>query len=138
MTGQELKTFSERELDEVWSQGSIASIDALYALDMVDHNQIPAFPPGREGIKVLVQGLNVAFPDRRFTADVTLAEGDLLARRWTMRAAHKGPFLGVPATGREVVLTGVDILRISEGQIHEVWHAEDVAGLMEQLGAGGG
>jgi steroid delta-isomerase-like uncharacterized protein len=137
MTSQELKTFSERELDEVWTQGSIGSIDALYALDVVDHNQIPAFPPGREGIKVLVQGLSVAFPDRRFTADVTLAEGDLLARRWTMRATHKGPFLGVPATGRSVTLTGIDVFRLSEGKIREVWHAEDVAGLMEQLGAGG-
>jgi predicted ester cyclase len=43
--------------------------------------------------------------------------------------------MGMPATGRTVSFAYMDMYAIAHGQIVEVWHVEDVAGMMRQLGA---
>lgn len=48
---------------------------------------------------------------------------------------HSGEFQGVPATGRQVVATGIGIGRIADGHIAEAWAAYDALGLLQQLGA---
>jgi predicted ester cyclase len=40
----------------------------------------------REGVKKLVQMYIAAFPDTSFTIEQQVAEGDLVATRWTQRA----------------------------------------------------
>ena len=70
--------------------------------------------------------------DVTFTTDVLVTDGDLVARRWTMRATHQGPFLGVAPTGRRVTMTGIDVLRVVDGRFTEIWHNEDVAGEAER------
>ena len=57
------------------------------------------------------------------------------ARGTTMRGTHRGDFFGLPATGREVTLTGVHIMRVADGKIVEHWGSNDDLGLMRQLGA---
>jgi hypothetical protein len=37
--------------------------------------------------------------------------------------------------GKQVTMSGIDILRISDGKIVEMWNQEDVLGMMQQLGA---
>lgn len=77
----------------------------------------------------------VAFPDRTFTPDVAVVEGDRIVRQWTMRESHQGTFLGVPATARTVVMTGIDVLLVGGDRVVEIWHNENVPGLMQQFGA---
>jgi predicted ester cyclase len=43
--------------------------------------------------------------------------------------------MGMPATGREVMIQGVDIFRLIGDKIAEQWVVMDVLGLMQQLGA---
>ncbi len=60
-----------------------------------------------------------AFDDIRVSIDDILTERDRVAWRWTLRAAHRAPFMGVPATGRAVTVTGINIDRVEDGRIVE-------------------
>jgi len=40
----------------------------------------------------------------------------------------------MPATGKQVVLTGITISHMVEGKIVEDWHNADALGLLQQLG----
>lgn len=42
-------------------------------------------------------------------------------QRWVNRGTHKGEFMGVPATGKEVEIQGITIYRIAAGTIVEMW-----------------
>jgi predicted ester cyclase len=42
---------------------------------------------------------------------------------------------GIEATGRQVSIGAIHILRIANGQVAEWWAAEDDLGLLRQIGA---
>jgi predicted ester cyclase len=65
----------------------------------------------------------------------TIAEGDQVVVRWTCKVTHTGPFLGMQPSGRKATVTGISILRFSEGKIVEGWNSWDQLGLLVQLGA---
>jgi predicted ester cyclase len=76
----------------------------------------------------------VAFPDIHFTINQELAERDLVAVHWNYVATNSGPFLGRPATGKQVKDTGVSLFRIKDSKIVEMWVVQDSLGLLQQLG----
>ena len=88
-----------------------------------------------ETIAQRVQVWRAALPDGRRTIEDLVAEGDRVVVRYTDRGTHRGPFFGVPATGRAVEYGGTWVLRMAEGKIAEGWHAMDTLGLLQQLGA---
>jgi steroid delta-isomerase-like uncharacterized protein len=109
-------------------------MDELFAADFVDHN--PAvLSHDLEGTKQLFSMYLDAFPDVQITVDDLIAEGDRVAARFTGQGTHKGPFMGLPPTGKPFTLTAIDILRIVDGKIVEHWGEADTLGLLQQLGA---
>ena len=134
MGTEDNEAIARRELEELWIGGHLALVDELYAPDVVDHHPLPGQVPGREGVRQAIALINRVFPCQG-TIEGTLAAGDTVARWWTMRGTHEAEFLGLPATHRPATLTGIDVLRIVDGKIVEVWHEEDLLGLLQQLGA---
>jgi predicted ester cyclase len=55
--------------------------------------------------------------------------------RLVVKATQKGDLLGVPASGTAIQWNAVDIYRIRDGRISEEWAADDIAAIMNQLGA---
>ena len=55
--------------------------------------------------------------------------------RWTMTGTQKGEFLGVPPSGKQVNVTGIDLFRIWAGKIVDLWQGWDQLGMMQQIGA---
>ncbi|MFI5069176.1 MAG: ester cyclase, partial [Streptosporangiales bacterium] len=108
----------------------------LMAEDLVDHNPYPGQPPGRDGHDWAVAMVRRAFPDLRFTADLVVENGQFVTGRWTMAGTNTGHFdlFGLPPTGRPVTMTGQEIFRAEGGKFAEVWHQEDVPGMLRQLG----
>jgi hypothetical protein len=53
-----------------------------------------------------------------------------------MTGTNTGPFelSGLPPTGRPVTMTGQEIFRVADGKLAELWHQEDVPGMLSQLG----
>ena len=54
--------------------------------------------------------------------------------RWTWRATHKGEYMGIAPTGKQVTLTGIAISRVVDGKTVEEWGEMDNLGMMQQLG----
>ncbi len=132
----ELENLYRRWLSEVWGQGRTDVASELIAEDVIDHNPYPGAPPGLEGHNWAVAMVRRAFPDLRFTADVVLAHGEFVAGRWTMTATNTGvmDLFGLPPTGRPVTMTGQEIFRVRDGKVAEMWHQEDIPGMLRQLG----
>jgi steroid delta-isomerase-like uncharacterized protein len=103
--------------------------------DAVYHD--PGAPPsiGHEGQKLRTAGLLAAFPNPKFEIHEMIGEAEKVVVRWTFRARHDGPFGPIPATGKEIGMTGITIYALRDGKIAEAWSNFDQLGLMQQLGA---
>ena len=63
-----------------------------------------------------------------------IAEGPWVASRFVLTGTHRGEFYGIPATRRTIEISGVDLLRIHDGQIAEWIYHEDTLSIFRQLG----
>jgi steroid delta-isomerase-like uncharacterized protein len=133
---EENKRLAARPHEEVFNQGNLDAADEIFSADYVQHeSHLPPLPPGPEGVKRLASLLRAAFPDLHLTLNDTIAEGDKVTHRWTFQGTHQGEFNGIPATGRRVVIAGIDIWRIVDGKLVENQQVVDNLSLLEQLGA---
>ncbi|MFJ7100904.1 ester cyclase [Streptomyces albogriseolus] len=74
--------------------------------------------------------------DFTFRVEDHIAEGDRVCTRWVWKATHRADFLGIPATGKDISMTGTTIFRFGDnGKIVEGWWEYDRLGLMAELGA---
>jgi steroid delta-isomerase-like uncharacterized protein len=76
-----------------------------------------------------------AFPDLTRNIVDMVAEGDKVAVSINVTGTYIGEFQGIPATGKQVSFTAMDILTIIDGKITEEWATADMMGLMQQIGA---
>jgi predicted ester cyclase len=68
------------------------------------------------------------------TIEDMVAEGDKVAARFTARGVHRGAFMGLRPMGKSITMTGIEIFRIEDGKIAELWGEANLLGLMQQLG----
>lgn len=80
-------------------------------------------------------GLMAALPDAALRIEGVVASGELVAFRSILTGTHRGPLLGIPATGRRVTVRLVDMVRIEDGRFAEQWGGPDMLDLVLQLGA---
>ena len=129
------KALVRRLYAEAFGAGSMAAIDALVDVDVVEHEVMPGIPPGREGLKVFVGMIRSAFPNLTMRVGEMIAEGDVVAARITMEGTQEGEFMGIPATGKTIAVDVMDFLRVENGKLVEHWGVTDQIGMMQQLGA---
>lgn len=63
-----------------------------------------------------------------------VGECNKIAVRWTGTGTHKGDFMGIPATGKHVSVTGITVDTFKDGKVVESWTNYDALGLLHQLG----
>lgn len=131
--GTEANKALARRYIELWNTGNLALADEVLALDFVDHTH-PELAPGPESVKLEVTAFRTAFPDAHATVEQMISEGDTVAFRFVLRGTHQGTFGRFPPTGKEVVLTGMDFIRISDGKLVELWSSQDTLTWVQQLG----
>lgn len=83
-----------------------------------------------------IMAFEEGFPEYNLLADEVIAAGDRVAVRFHTRQRHSSEFMGVPATGREVSITGIVIYRVAGGKIAQHWLQADTWALMLALQAG--
>jgi steroid delta-isomerase-like uncharacterized protein len=132
-TPEQNKALARRYNQEVDNGGDFSHLDDFFAPNYVLH--LPGYPPvGREGYQQVLEQFRNAFTGFAVTFDEQVAEGDFVVNRWTTRGTHTGNFNGIPATGKTIEMTGMNIQRFENGKIAEHWGVFDTVGLMQQLG----
>jgi predicted ester cyclase len=63
-----------------------------------------------------------------------VAEEDKVAVRFTLDGTQTGEFMGIPATGRPVVVSANVLMYVSHGRVTNLKANFDQMGLMQQLG----
>ena len=114
---------------------NLAAMEELCAPDYVFHGTGVLPDSDLARIKQQHTVFWAAFPDAHLMLEDMIAEGDKVVHRYTFRGTHQGDFMGVPATGKVVTVTGICISRFAGGKFVEEWDNQDVLGLMQQLGA---
>ena len=90
---------------------------------------------GREAWKSNAEVMQAAFPGIQAEIDDIFGAEDRVAVRLTFRGTHRGEFLGIAATGRDVVFMSLELYRVVDGQLAEEWISSDLTTLMRQLTA---
>ncbi|HEX9133781.1 MAG TPA: ester cyclase [Ktedonobacteraceae bacterium] len=138
MSTEDNMATARRLIEEVWNQGKVALINELCAPNFILHD--PDRPDVRtlEDYKRWVTETRSAFPNFRLTIEGMFAKGEEVADRWTLRGTNTGdlvtPTMRIPATGKQVTVTGLSIVRFAGGKAVEHWHLADYLGLFQQLG----
>lgn len=127
------KVLVRRLFDEGINGGNSAVVDEVVGPGYVNHD-FPLPSPGPEGFKQMLGMFRGGFPDLHVALEEVLLEGDKVATRGTWRGTHRGEFMGVAPTERQVTVAYCDIWRVENGKLAENWVQMDLLGLMQQLG----
>jgi predicted ester cyclase len=80
-------------------------------------------------------GFHAVFPDFLLTIEEIVAEGDLVAAHCVFTGTQEAPFLGIPPTNIQIKIWSVEVFRIENGKIVEMWGGPDVFNGLQQMGA---
>ncbi|HYU57882.1 MAG TPA: ester cyclase [Actinomycetota bacterium] len=121
-----LKMVNDNDLDRA---------EELIHEDYVDHpgGGMPDMH-GPEGFRQIVAMFRAGFPDMEVRPEEVIVEGDLAAWRTVGTGTNTGELMGMPATGKRVTFTALDMGRMQDGKAIEHWSGVDMVGMMQQLG----
>ena len=136
MSTDENKAIARRLYEEGFNAHNPDVFDELFAADFGQHvaSTLPGTWGDREAAKQTFATIFGAFPDWQVTVEDMIAEGDKVVGRYTAQGTQRGEFMGIPATGKPITTTVIDIFRIANGKIAEHWVESDTLGMMQQLG----
>jgi predicted ester cyclase len=120
-------------IEDGFSKGDVTVIDELASPDFVEH-QYGFIPPNASSVKRAIVSLHSAFPDFSMTVEELVSHGDKVWGRMTARGTQKGQIGPMPATGKRIEITVIDIMRFKDGKLIEHWGVPDRFAMMEQLG----
>jgi predicted ester cyclase len=118
---------------EKLDKGNLNVIDKFFDPDVTIH-MAPNPDMNLELYKQFVRGLYSAFPDLQFVNEEMIVEGDSSAFRYTAQGTHKGEFMGIAPTDKQVTWAGCEVAHWEGGKIVEGWWYADALGMMLQMG----
>ncbi len=125
------------QAQQMWRTGDIATAGDIYASAYVNHQAADDGQTRSVDLKTylaVIADFHRSFNPIDVTVLSQTAEADMVATRWQFSAIHTGDFMGVAATGKEIVYGGIRIDRIENGRIAESWGNWNKFGLLSQLG----
>ena len=119
---------------EFIEKGDMSAFQEIISPDFLNQTAPPGVPKGPEGILYYFnQMLRPAFPDLHVLIHDQVAEGDKVTTFKSFQGTHRGEFMGLPPTGRKIVMDIIDIIRIQNGKFVEHWNVLDWGHVMSQL-----
>lgn len=119
---------------EVIQNGNEAAFRALMAPRFINHAALPGMPNGPDSMWNTFQNiLRPALSSLTVTIHDQIAEADRVTTRKTISGVHTGTLMGVPATGRDVAISVIDIVRIEDGRYAEHWGLNTLSSVLAQL-----
>jgi predicted ester cyclase len=117
-----------------WNAGRYEEYLLFYAPDVVLQGFLPGLPPGREGARLFYSPIWAAYPNSQLTMHATIAEGEMLACRFSLQGVQHDVFMGIPPQGQSIHVGGQTIMRFADSQCVERWNQVDMLGWFQQLG----
>jgi steroid delta-isomerase-like uncharacterized protein len=129
-----IKSFAHTIID-TWNTRVDEKIIQLYSLDYAGDDLTGGKKrSGSEGVKDWLDRVLHAFPNIHYTLIDYVESGDRLVLHWLAEGNHHGSFLKIPASGKQVRINGISILKIENGKIKEGKLFWDLAGVLRQIG----
>ncbi len=130
------RSLAHNWFEEVWNQANPDAIDKYFAPD----GHCYGFPDptsvlSRDEYKAIHDQFLKSFSNLRVEVQDVIVEADRMAIRWVVRMDHTGDALGIPPTGKPVVMGGSSFCHIRDGQITEGWNFMDFTKVLQQLQA---
>lgn len=122
-------------LTELWNTGNGELAKQIYSSDAerTDPNG-PEPTRGPQQVATYVAEVRSGFPDFNLQITRRITDGDQIASEWVCNGTHRGTFLGIPPTGRQVQINGVTLSRIKGNHIVEERAYFDRLSMLQQLG----
>jgi steroid delta-isomerase-like uncharacterized protein len=134
MSTEENKAIVRRFFEEGPSKGDLDAAKELLSPNFSLHAPFPS-APGIQGIIDIITTCRAAFEHLSVEVEDLIAEGDKVSARFVANGFHKGSFMNLPPTGKPIKMTGIEVFRIEDRKIAELWAEANLIGLMQQLGA---
>jgi len=122
---------------EVWNEGKTEAVHELMSPNGVARGSSTGGGDihGPDEFVRFVENIRAAFSNIDIKVEDAFGTADKVVVRWSAKMTHSGHGLGMPATGKPVLLSGITIARIVNGKILEGWDNWDQLGMLEQIGA---
>jgi len=135
MSAEVSKALAQSYFEKLINVHNLEAVDELFDPGIGFHD--PAIPGGNisglGAVRLFFTTFFAAFPDVRFTIEDMLAEDDEVSARFTWRGTHRGKFLGIIPTHKQVTVPGTNIFHIKDGKIVEVRVCMDTLLFVKQL-----
>ena len=131
MSAEANKASVLRFLEELANQEKVAVWDEFAHPDVLVHG-VYDVRGSAEAKSFFAQLLRAFHP--RFTFEDVIAEGDTVVVRLSESGTMSDSFMGMSATGKSYTIGAVQICRLAEGKLAEMWGFRDSGSQMRQLG----
>lgn len=116
--------------------GDIALGQSIISPDVVFYAPTSPEPMrGFQGYTAVLDMMRGAMPDVSWKAEEFIAEGDKVMVRFTMTGTQTNPLMGMPASGKKICITAMNIYEFKDGKIVREHGLPDLFSLLVQLGA---
>ncbi len=126
------KEFINVFTEDFWNKHNIDAFEKYFTSDFFMHNAEGDY--NYEQYKEICKAYFTFLPDMYVTTNDLVAEGNKVTKVWTVNGTNKGELMGIPPTGKRIVVKGIEVFRIEDGKIAELWASMDNLGMMQQLG----
>ena len=133
MSTEENKAICNKIINAI-NTGNYSQVSELIAPNAADHQVPTGMPQTRESAMQFMQTFKAAFPDLRYTVEMSVAEGDKVFQYATGSGTMKGDFMGMKASGKHATWFESHVSRLSNGKVVEHWAIVDQVGMLRQLG----
>lgn len=135
MSAEENKALIRKYIELVVNTGNVDIIGEFISPEYTEVAEGEKYQVGIEGAKEHILGVRRTYPDLELTVEQQIAEGDRVATCITARGTHKGTWLNIKPTNKQVTFTGVNIEKVVNGKIVEYGGAANLLFQFLEIGA---
>jgi predicted ester cyclase len=124
-----------RDFHAAWSRADYETLRQLLAPDCINYNLVTGEQRGIDFELEACRIWHAGFSDVNVRIQQILEKEDRVVVHWQLASRHTGEFMGIAPTQKFVTVPGIEINRVADGRIAEIWRLSDGLSVMQQLGA---
>jgi predicted ester cyclase len=109
---------------EGWNAGNLTDYLELYDENVTLHAGSHELPD-KNSVRGMYEGFFAAVSNPQLAIHEVLEDEDRLCCRYTVTTVHTGELMGIPATGKEIAISGITLMHFGDGRVVERWDVDD-------------